>query len=140
MVVDGYWADRTRPVVAGSPTGEQLRVCEVVRKANAAASTVLRPGRTGPEIDAAARAVIEEAGYGCAFPHVTGHGLGFGYHESAPLLSPSSRDVLELRVLTSIEPGVCFEPMGGIRIEDDVLVTGNGCEVPGLFPEFIGRT
>jgi Xaa-Pro dipeptidase len=95
----------------------------------------LRPGRTGGEIDAAARAVVEDAGYGEAFPHITGHGLGFGYHESGPLLSPNSIDVMEEGILTSVEPGIYFEPMGGIRLEDDVLVTETGTEILGLFPE-----
>ena len=139
VVVDGYWADRTRVGAAGTATDEQSRVYDVVRKAKAAAIAALAPGKTGSEVDAAARAIIHEAGYGSAFPHVTGHGLGFGYHESAPLLSPSSREVLEAGMLTSVEPGVYFEPMGGIRIEDDVRVTEQGYEIFGAFPERLGK-
>jgi Xaa-Pro aminopeptidase len=135
VVVDGYWADRTRARVAGTPTDEQAKVFEVIRRAKSAAIAALRPGRTGGEIDAAARAVVEDAGYGEAFPHITGHGLGFGYHESGPLLSPNSIDVMEEGILTSVEPGIYFEPMGGIRLEDDVLVTETGTEILGLFPE-----
>jgi Xaa-Pro aminopeptidase len=135
VVVDGYWADRTRVRAAGTPSDEQSKVYELIRRAKAAAIAALRPGRTGAEIDAASRTIIRDAGYGDAFPHITGHGLGFGYHEPGPLLSPASNDILESGMLTSVEPGVYFEPMGGIRIEDDVLVTQTGAEILGAFPE-----
>ena len=78
--------------------------------------------------------MITEAGYGKDFPHITGHGLGFGYHESAPLLAPGSADVLEEGTMSSVEPGIYFHPLGGIRIEDDVVVTPQGCEVLGQYP------
>jgi Xaa-Pro aminopeptidase len=135
VVVDGYWADRTRVRAAGWPSDEQSKVYEVVRKAKSAAIAELHPGRTGAEIDAVARAIIRDAGYGDAFPHITGHGLGFGYHEPGPFLSPTSNDVLEEGMLTSVEPGVYFEPMGGIRLEDDVLINEAGAEILGPFAE-----
>lgn len=135
VVADGYWADRTRVRVAGKPTGEQVKVYDTVKRAQEAAVAAVRPGVTGAQVDQAARQVIEDAGYGRHFIHITGHGLGFRYHESSPMLAPGSQDVLQEGMLTSVEPGIYFEPMGGIRIEDDVLVTASGAEVLGSFPK-----
>ncbi len=133
LVVDGYWGDRTRVRVAGTPREEQLRIYDTVRRAQEAATAVLRPGVRARDVDAAARSVIEEAGYGKHFPHITGHGLGFGYHESWPILGPTSEDVLDEGVLTSVEPGIYSPEFGGVRIEDDVAVTTNGPRVLGPF-------
>jgi len=135
VVVDGYWADRTRVRVAGKPSDEQLKIYDVVRRAQEAAVAAIRPGVSGAEVDEAARSVIRAAGYGEFFPHVTGHGLGFRYHESAPILAPGSAAKLQEGELTSVEPGVYVKPSGGFRIEDDVLVTQNGFEVLGPFPK-----
>jgi Xaa-Pro dipeptidase len=133
VVADGYWADRTRVRVAGEPTREQVKVFETVRKAQEAAAAAIRPGATGAEVDEAARSVIRDAGYEDAFPHITGHGVGFGYHESTPKLAPGVTDPLEEGMVTSVEPGIYFKPCGGFRIEDDVLVTRNGSETLGPF-------
>ncbi len=133
VVADGYWADRTRVRVAGEPTAEQLKVFDAVRKAQEAAVAAIRPGISGAEVDEAARSVIRDAGYGDCFPHITGHGLGFGYHESLPKLAPGESDLLEEGMVTSVEPGVYFKPCGGFRIEDDVLVTQAGSEILGPF-------
>jgi Xaa-Pro dipeptidase len=133
VVADGYWADRTRARVAGAPSDEQLRVYDTVKRAQEAAVAAIRPGARGGDVDAAARAVIEEAGYGKEFLHITGHGLGFGYHESGPVLGPGATHLLEEGNFTSVEPGIYFKPVGGIRIEDDVLVTASGAEVIGPF-------
>lgn len=135
VVVDGYWADRTRVGVAGEPTAEQIRVFETVKKAQEAAISAIRPGVRAAEVDEAARAVIREAGWDDLFPHITGHGLGFRYHESAPLLAPSSGDILEEGMFTSVEPGVYSSAVGGFRIEDDVLVTAGGAEILGPSPK-----
>ena len=134
VVVDGYWADRTRVRVAGKPTDEQLRIFDVVRDAQRAAVGAIRSGVTGAQVDAAARQVIGQEGLAEFFPHITGHGLGFRYHESAPILSPDSTEILEEGMLTSVEPGVYRKPFGGFRLEDDVLVTARGAEVLGAFP------
>jgi Xaa-Pro aminopeptidase len=133
VVADGYWADRTRVRIAGAPSEEQLRVFDTVRTAQEAAIASIRPGATGADVDEAARSVIRNAGYADAFPHITGHGVGFAYHEAAPLLAPGSTGGLEEGMVTSVEPGVYFTPCGGFRIEDDVLVTENGSEVLGPF-------
>jgi Xaa-Pro dipeptidase len=133
VVADGYWADRTRVRIAGRASDEQIRVFETLKNAQEAACLAIRPGATGAEVDEAARAIIRDAGYADAFPHITGHGLGFGYHEAAPKLAPGSTDRLEEGMLTSVEPGIYFKPAGGFRIEDDVLVTDEGREILGEF-------
>ena len=135
VVVDGYWADRTRVRVAGQPTDEQFKIFETVRKAQEAAVAEIRPGVTGAQVDESARSVIREAGYGEFFPHITGHGLGFRYHESSPLLAPGSVTTLEDGNITSVEPGIYRSPSGGFRIEDDVLVTKNGAQILAPFPK-----
>ena len=133
LVADGYWADRTRVRIAGNPRDEQLRIYDTVRHAQEAATGSLKPGMRAKDVDAAARSVIEDAGYGPDFPHITGHGLGFGYHEPLPILGPHSEDVLEEGMLTSIEPGIYTAQFGGVRIEDDVVVTSNGSLVLGPY-------
>jgi Xaa-Pro aminopeptidase len=134
VVADGYWADRTRVRVAGEPSEQQSSVFEIVRKAQAAAVAAIRPGVSGAEVDEAARSVIRDAGYAEFFPHIAGHGLGFAYHESSPMLSPNTAEPLEEGMVTSVEPGVYFTPCGGFRIEDDVLVTAQGSETLGPHP------
>lgn len=134
VVADGYWADRTRVRVAGQPTDEQFKVFDTVKRAQAAAAAAIRPGISGAEVDEAARSIIRDAGYAEFFPHVTGHGLGFGYHESAPKLMPGETALLAEGMVTSVEPGVYFTPCGGFRIEDDVLVTAAGSETFGPLP------
>jgi Xaa-Pro aminopeptidase len=133
VVADGYWADRTRVRIAGTARDEQLRIYETVREAQEAATAALKPGIRARDVDRAARAVIEDAGYGPAFPHITGHGLGFGYHESWPILGPHSEHVLEEGMLTSVEPGIYTAQFGGVRIEDDVVVTSSGSLVLGPY-------
>lgn len=133
VVVDGYWADRTRVRIAGTPRDEQVRIYELVCKAQEAAITAIGPGVSCREVDEAARSVIRDAGLGPEFPHVTGHGLGFGYHESSPILGPHSSDTLQEGMLTSVEPGIYTRPFGGCRIEDDVLVTATGSRVLGPY-------
>lgn len=135
VVVDGYWADRTRVRVAGEPREEQLKIFNVVRQAQEEAVSTIRPGIAASQVDEAARRVIRDSGYADSFPHITGHGLGFRYHESAPILGPESADILEEGMLTSVEPGIYRKPAGGFRIEDDVLVIKDGAEVLGPFPK-----
>ncbi len=133
VVVDGYWADRTRVRIAGTPRDEQIKIYETVRKAQEQAVATIRPGVRASEVDAAARSIIADAGYGAEFPHITGHGLGFGYHESSPILGPGSDDVLEEGMCTSVEPGIYTASFGGCRIEDDVVVTKDGSRILGPY-------
>ena len=133
LVADGYWADRTRVRIAGIALDEQIKIYETVSKAQEAAVAAIRPGVSARDVDAAARSLIEDAGFGPYFPHVTGHGLGFGYHESSPILGPNSADVLEEGMMTSVEPGIYTTAFGGCRIEDDVIVMDDGPKVLGPY-------
>ncbi len=134
VVADGYWCDRTRPRVAGRPGEKQLEVHRLVRQAQAAAAAAAVPGARGAEVDETARRVIREAGYDREFVHITGHGVGYRYHEAQPSLAPWSRDVLAAGMIHSVEPGIYLPGMGGIRVEDEVLVTPEGGEVLGPAP------
>lgn len=133
LVADGYWADRTRVRIAGAARDEQVRIYETVCRAQEAAIAAIRPGVLAKDVDRVARSVIEDAGFGPDFPHITGHGLGFGYHESAPILGPRSADRLEQGMLTSVEPGIYTSGFGGCRIEDDVIVGADGPLVLGPY-------
>jgi Xaa-Pro aminopeptidase len=104
------------------------KIYPVVLKAQEQAIRVTRPGVKARDVDAAARSVIEDAGYGDFFGHGLGHGLGLEVHE-APAVRPESTAVLEPGMVVTIEPGIYLTDWGGIRIEDDVLVTPDGCEV-----------
>jgi Xaa-Pro aminopeptidase len=103
-------------------------VYEVVLQAQRQALSVLRAGATAGAVDAAARGVIAAAGYGDYFTHSTGHGIGLQVHET-PLLKPGSEVVLQAGMVVTIEPGIYLPSWGGVRIEDDVLITADGCEV-----------
>lgn len=121
----GYCADTTRTWVVGPPDERQREVHAVVLAAHDAAVAVVRAGVSAGEVDAAARRVITEAGYGDRFTHRVGHGLGLEVHE-APSLDPGSRTVLEEGNIVTIEPGVYIRGWGGVRIEDDIVVEAGG--------------
>jgi Xaa-Pro dipeptidase len=133
VVADGFWSDRTRPRAAGAATAEQQRLCAAVARAQEAAISRIRPGVLAGAVDAAARGVLEEAGLGGEFCHITGHGTGFRYHEPVPVIGPSSATALEEGMVFSIEPGVYSPAFGGLRLEDNVLVTATGAEVLGPY-------
>jgi Xaa-Pro aminopeptidase len=123
--LEGYCSDGTRTFATGEP-GEQARaVYEVVREAQAAALDAVVAGAGGEAIDAVARKVIEEAGHGERFGHGLGHGVGLEVHE-APRISQRSEDVLEAGEVVTVEPGVYLPGELGVRIEDLVVVTGEG--------------
>jgi len=126
-VVGGYHSDMTRTVAVGEPGGEQRRVYEIVLEAQRAALEMLAPGVACKEIDAAARRVIEDAGYGERFRHGTGHGVGLEIHE-APTLSRKSKDVLAPGMVVTVEPGIYLPGKCGVRIEDMALITETGYE------------
>ena len=126
--VDGYPSDQTRTVVfAGDPPADFEDVHDVVREAQEAAVEAVEPGVKAGEVDAAARSVIEDAGYGEEFVHRTGHGVGLEVHEEPYIVADNDRE-LEEGMVFSIEPGVYLPGEFGVRIEDLVAVTADGCE------------
>ena len=133
--------DPSRPRMVGYSGAEELDdepkladVYAVVLRAQQRALQALRPGARTGDVDAAARAVIAEAGYGEHFTHSVGHGLGLQVHE-APLLRPGSEAVLEPGMVVTVEPGIYLPGWGGVRIEDDVLITPDGCDVLTRVPK-----
>lgn len=125
--LDGYHSDVTRTVAAGEPSEEFQRVYAVVLDANQAALDAVRPGVPCEDIDLAARAVIEDAGYGPFFIHRVGHGLGLDVHEEPYLVSGNSLPLASGMVFSD-EPGIYLEGRFGVRIEDAVLCTDDGAE------------
>jgi Xaa-Pro aminopeptidase len=123
-----YKSDLTRTLAVHTISTKLEELHAVVVTAQQRALRSLRPGVQAGEIDAEARAVIEEAGFGPFFNHGLGHGLGMQVHE-APLLRPHSDAVLQAGMVVTIEPGIYLPGWGGVRVEDDVLVTPDGCEV-----------
>lgn len=125
---EGYKADITRMAVIGEPSDRHREIHRVVLQAHDAAIAAVRHGVTTGDVDAAARHVIEAAGYGEQFFHRVGHGLGLEAHED-PSLDPGSQTVLVPGMVFTIEPGVYIPGFGGVRIEDDVVVEEGGCRV-----------
>lgn len=124
----GYRSDITRTVCCGEWSAQMARVYDTVLAANQAAIAAVKPGVPLGEIDRAARRVIEEAGYGEYFIHRTGHGLGLEVHEE-PYVVGGNEKLLKPGHVVTIEPGIYLPGVGGVRIEDDVVVTETGCRV-----------
>jgi Xaa-Pro dipeptidase len=132
VVADGFWCDRTRVHAAGQPTLAQQAAFDAVQAAQHAAIAAVKPGVTAGAVDQASRQVVHDAGYTDAeFLHVTGHGLGFRYHEPTPLICPGGDTVLQPGMVHTIEPGIYRADFGGVRIEDNILVTPEGAEIMG---------
>lgn len=123
----GYCSDMTRTVMVGEPTEQQRQIYEIVLEAQMRGLAACKPGISGRDLDAVCREYISQHGYGEAFGHSTGHGVGRYIHEG-PRLSTRSEDVLQAGHVVTIEPGIYLSGWGGVRIEDMVLVTSNGCE------------
>jgi len=123
-----YKSDLTRVLVTGRIPPKLERLYGVVLRAQGKAIAAIRPGVAAAEVDRIARQIIAEAGFGRYFGHGLGHGLGLEVHE-APRLAASSRAVLKPGMVVTVEPGIYLPNWGGVRIEDDVLVTRNGHEV-----------
>jgi Xaa-Pro aminopeptidase len=131
-VYDGYCVDLTRTLLIGAPTQALARMVAAVREAHAAGIAAVCPGARPSEIDAAARNVLVSHGLGGAFVHGTGHGLGLEVHEDpriGPLPSALPDTPVVAGMVFTIEPGAYVEGLGGVRIEDDVLVVDGGCDV-----------
>lgn len=126
--LDGYNSDITRTIFLGKPDDKQREVYDTVLEAQLRAISEIRPGKTGREIDSVARDYIASKGYGENFGHGLGHSLGLSVHDG-PGFSPASDIVLEPGMVITVEPGIYIEGWGGVRIEDDILVTDTGVEV-----------
>ncbi len=123
--VDGYCGDITRTVALGAASDEARRVYEIVYRAHQAGLAAVRPGATGQDVDAAARQVIEEAGYGAYFVHRTGHGIGLDDHEP-PYIVAGNHVPLQSGECFSVEPGIYLPGKFGVRLENIVTVAADG--------------
>ena len=126
-ILRGYCSDMTRTVFLGRPSDRVRRLYDAVLDAQQAAKSVIRAGVTAGEVDAAARQTLKRSKLEQYFTHSTGHGLGLEVHEM-PRLARGESFVLEAGMVVTVEPGVYVEGLGGIRIEDDVVVTATGAE------------
>ena len=131
VTVDGYMCDITRNFAVGHAQPRALELNDILLRAHREAAAALRPGIAGRDVDAVARKIITDAGYGKDFVHGLGHGLGLEIHE-APRLSAISKDILQVGDVVTIEPGIYIEGWGGLRIEDDYLITETGSECLSL--------
>ncbi len=130
----GYHSDLTRLLVTSKLPPKLHQIYGVVLKAQLAGIAAIRPGARCQDVDAAARKVIEEAGYSKYFGHGLGHGIGLDIHEW-PRFSPISNDELKPGMTVTVEPGIYLPGIGGVRIEDDILVTRDGHEVLSSLPK-----
>lgn len=125
---NGYCSDTSRTVILGKPDDTFLSVYQAVRHAQEIAIKAIKPGMSGREVDAMARRHIDSAGFGGKFSHGLGHGTGLAIHEN-PRLGPTSDTVLAPGMICTVEPGIYLPGWGGIRLENQVVVTANGVDV-----------
>jgi len=124
----GYHADMTRTPVVGEATDKHHEVYAIVKEAQKRGCDIAKAGVPCKDVDAATREYIHEMGYGDHYTHGTGHGLGLEIHTS-PRFSPTSKDILAENNVMTIEPGIYLAGWGGVRIEDDVIIKHDGCEI-----------
>jgi len=129
-----YHSDITRTIVLGKEKQKQKEIFSIVLEAQQRALNFLKPGIKCREVDFVARDIIEKRGYGKYFRHNLGHGVGLDIHE-LPYISLKDNTVLSPGMVITIEPGIYLPEIGGIRIEDTVLITEDGCEILTLFPK-----
>jgi len=132
--LDGYCSDGTRTYATGEPGEAARAVYETVLRAQLASLEAVRAGAKGEDVDGVARKIIEEAGHGERFGHGLGHGVGLEVHEG-PRLSPKSDDVLAPSEVVTVEPGIYLPGELGVRIEDFVVVTEDGCRNLSTLPK-----
>ncbi len=132
--VDGYVSDMTRTVVLGKATAKQKKIYDIVLRSQKAGVRAVKAGVSGKKVDETCRNIIRKAGYEKEFGHGTGHGIGFYVHVG-PRVSSKSEDVLKVNNVVTIEPGIYISGWGGVRIEDDVVVTKTGCQVLNKAPK-----
>lgn len=125
---DGYISDLTRTFALGALDPELRKIHEIVQQANAAGRAAAKPGAPCAEVDRAARAVIEQAGYGQYFTHRTGHGIGMEGHEE-PYMRGDNLQILQPGMAFTVEPGIYLPGRGGVRIEDNLVITEQGANV-----------
>jgi len=128
-VYQGYHSDITRTICMGPASPRQREIYEVVLKAQLAGVQALTPGKTGQDIDAVARKVIVDAGFGEYFGHGLGHSLGLAIHEDPRLSMTNAQTVIRENMVVTVEPGIYLPDWGGVRIEDTVLVRADGCQI-----------
>lgn len=133
-VSNGYFIDITRSFFVGDPDLKSKEIMKVVHDALNAAIDAAKPGVMARELDAVARKVVEKAGYGEAFNHQLGHGIGLQFHE-APWLHPASTEVLEPGMTVAVEPAIYIDGWGGFRIEDNIAITEDGCDILTPLPQ-----
>jgi len=134
--VNGYASDLTRTVVLGKASARQKKIYQVVLEAQEAAIAAVKPGLPAKELDMVARDIINKAGYGDYFGHGLGHGLGMEVHD-LPVINPRSTDIIAAGHVFTIEPGIYIPNWGGVRIEDDVLVTATGARALTRAPKHL---
>ena len=128
LILDGYCSDMTRTFVVGEPDARFLAIHRLVRRAQLAAIEIIRAGVAAAKVDAVARDIIAAAGYGPAFGHSLGHGVGLAVHEE-PRLSSRNGKKLQAGMVVTVEPGIYIPEWGGVRLENMVAVREDGCEL-----------
>jgi len=128
VTVEGYASDMTRTFLLGPLTQIQRKIYDSVKRAQTAGLAAAKSGMACAELDAVCRNIIEKDGYGEYFVHTTGHGLGKEVHED-PRIGKNSETFLETGMVVTIEPGIYIDGLGGVRIEDTVVITETGCEI-----------